>query len=60
MQEHDLRIRKANPNDAAVFYAWDEKPHVKQAVSNSGETSFDSDWEEELAEYLDRGGSLSW
>lgn len=45
----DLTIRTATLADAARLYEWDEKPHVQAAVSNSGTTSFEADWEEELA-----------
>jgi len=46
---HPPHIRKATASDAATLYAWDEKPHVMAAVSNDGSSSFDADWEEELA-----------
>lgn len=49
----DLTIRKATPADAPVLYAWDDKPHVQAAVSNSGTTSFEANWEEELADRVD-------
>lgn len=45
----DLIIRRAVASDAALLYRWDEMPHVKASVSNSGTSSFDSNWEEELA-----------
>ena len=44
----DTYIRPATVNDAAVLYQWDEKPHVKAATSDSGEYSFEANWEEEL------------
>lgn len=48
-----LRIRIATPADASTLDAWDEKPHVKAATSNDGETSFDADWLEELGPRTD-------
>lgn len=48
-----LHIRPATIEDAAQLYLWDEKPHVQAAVSNSGTSSFDADWEEELAQRSD-------
>ncbi len=49
----DLNIRKATVADAAKLYEWDKKPHVQAAVSNSGTTSFEADWEDELADRVD-------
>jgi len=49
MDDTELKIRPATVADAAILYEWDEKPHVKAAVSNSGMVSFEADWEEELA-----------
>lgn len=46
----DLRIRKATEADSVKLYEWDKKPHVQAAVSNNGTSSFDADWEEELAD----------
>lgn len=46
--EKDLHIRPAILSDAAVLAVWDEKPHVQAAVSNSGTSSFDTDWIDEL------------
>ena len=43
-----LHIRAATESDAALLYAWDEKPHVMAATSNDGTKSFDAHWEEEL------------
>ena len=37
----------------AKLYEWDKKPHVQAAVSNSGTTSFETEWEEELEERAD-------
>jgi len=45
-----LTLRVASVADAAQLYRWDEQPHVRKAVSVSGEHSFDADWEKELAE----------
>jgi len=44
-----LHVRQAVLGDADILYHWDEKPHVKKAVSNDGTTSFEADWEDELA-----------
>ncbi len=46
---NDLNIRPATDADAEQLYLWDQKPHVLAAVSNSGTSSFDEDWYEELA-----------
>ena len=48
-----LTIRPAKPADSKQLYLWDEKPHVRQATSNSGTVSFDLKWEEELVERND-------
>lgn len=45
---HQVEVRKATLADSATLAAWDEKPHVKAATSNDGQTSFDADWLEEL------------
>jgi len=47
---NDLIIRAATVADSGKLYEWDKKPHVQAAVSNSGSSSFDADWEEELAD----------
>lgn len=44
-----IKVRLATIDDAAVLYRWDKKPHVQAAVSDSGTSSFDADWEDELA-----------
>ncbi len=49
----DLTIRKATLADVPALYKWDEKPHVQAAVSNTGTTSFEANWEEELADRVD-------
>ena len=53
--DRDLKliVRHAVESDTASLYAWDEKPHVKAAVSNDGTKSFDSNWEEELKPRVD-------
>jgi len=43
-----LTLRDAIAADAAHLRAWDEKTHVKAAVSNDGLTSFNADWEDEI------------
>ena len=48
-----LRVRPAVLGDAAQFYRWDEKPHVRKATSNDGSVSFDAAWEEELGPRTD-------
>jgi len=53
MTDHALHIRDAVIEDAATLYHWDEKPHVMAAVSNSGATSFEADWEDELSQQSD-------
>ncbi len=45
----ELCIRSATVADARQLYLWDEKPHVQAAVSTSGTSSFEADWEEELS-----------
>ncbi len=49
MSEANLSVRTATLDDIGLFERWDEMPHVKAAASNDGSTSFDADWEEELA-----------
>lgn len=48
-----LSIRPANLDDAQQLHLWDEKPHVRNATSNSGLSSFDAVWEEELGHRSD-------
>lgn len=48
-QQRRLKIRQAWIDDAEILHHWDEKPHVKKAISNDGATSFGADWEKELA-----------
>ena len=47
-KEGAINIRKATAADAATLHVWDEKPHVRKAVSLSGESSFEADWAEEI------------
>ena len=49
----NLTIRPATVTDIGILYEWDDKPHVKAAVSNSGTSSFDIVWEEEIGERSD-------
>ena len=49
----NLTLRPATAADIGILYEWDGKPHVKAAVSNSGTSSFDIDWQEELGERTD-------
>jgi len=49
----NLTLRPATVADIGILYEWDDKPHVKAAVSNSGTSSFDIVWEDEIGERSD-------
>ena len=44
-----LEVRTATASDASLLSAWNQKPHVRWATSDSGTVAFDMVWEDELA-----------
>lgn len=44
-----LELRPATLADVDQLQAWDEKPHVRAATSDDGQSGFDADWQDELA-----------
>ena len=46
--EKKLTIRAASISDVSILTEWNEKPHVKAAISSDGSKSFDVNWGEEL------------
>ena len=48
-----IRLRPAEPADAALLHAWDREPHVIKAVTDdptAEEAFIDADWEQEISD----------